>query len=192
MAITRISNASQFAVAALLAVAMLVTRGTHFASIDALPSASWAVFFLAGVYLRPLWGFAAFFALASLIDFSLLEAGRITQWCLSPAYWALVPAYGSLWVAGRVYANCHRNELGTLLPLGLCLIAGACVAYMCSGGGFYFFSGRYADPSIAGFLPRIAHYLPPHMGYLAMYVAAAALTHMGVRELTNPRVATSQ
>jgi hypothetical protein len=46
-----------------LAALMICTRGQHFVSVNALPSASWAVFFLAGVMLRPTCIFAALFAL---------------------------------------------------------------------------------------------------------------------------------
>src|SRR5690554_3136356 len=42
-----------------LAVLMAATRSHHFASVTHLPDASWAVFFLAGFYLRPLWVFPA-------------------------------------------------------------------------------------------------------------------------------------
>jgi hypothetical protein len=178
-----LSRSTQLAVAAVLALLMLTTRGTHFASIDALPSASWAVFFLAGALLRPLWGFGALFALASVIDLSLVESGRVADWCLSPAYWALLPAYGALWFAGRLYARLHREQLATLLPLGLCLIGGASLAYLCSGGGFYFFSGRYPDATLAGFLPRIGSYLPAYLGTLALYVGGAALAWVATRTL---------
>ena len=33
-----------------LVLLMILTRGQHFASVDALPSASWAIFFLAAMY----------------------------------------------------------------------------------------------------------------------------------------------
>jgi hypothetical protein len=175
------SRSTQFAIAALLALAMLATRGTHFASVDALPSASWAVFFLAGVFLRPAGFFVALFALASTIDLTLLESGQISDWCLSPAYWALLPAYGALWGTGRLYARRHRDQPGTLLPLGLGLIGGASLAYLCSGGGYYFFSGRTAEPTLAGFAERVPQYLPTSLGTLALYVGLAALAYGALR-----------
>lgn len=160
-----------------LALLMILTRGQHFASVDALPSASWAIFFLAGALLRPWAWFVILFALASALDVISLRTGTITQWCLSPAYWALVPAYGALWSAGRVYALLHRQNVSTLLPLSACLLAGATVAYLCSGGGFYFFSGRYPDATLAGFLPRIAEYLPKHLLNLGLYVGFAVAVY---------------
>ena len=46
-----LSQRQQLIVAALLALLMVMTRGHHFADINVLPSASWAVFMLAGFYL---------------------------------------------------------------------------------------------------------------------------------------------
>lgn len=186
-------NASTRAFAALgLVLLMILTRGQHFASIDALPSASWAIFFLAGALLSPWAWFAVLFALASALDLISLQTGSIAQWCMSPAYWALVPAYGALWGAGRVYARLHREHLSTLLALGACLLAGATVAYLCSGGGFYFFSGRYPDATLAGFLPRIAEYLPRHLGNLGLYVGFAALVYAATSPIRDRVVAAAR
>lgn len=175
-----LSRPLQFGAFCALALLMLVTRGHHFASVDALPSASWAVFFLAGVF-APAWAFIALFAEASILDLAALESGTVTQWCLSPAYWALVPAYGSLFFAGRLYRRLHRDELRTLLPLASTLVAGGFVAYLCSGGGFYFFSGRYPDASLAEFGARIAQYYPHSTSVMAVYVLVAALVYVALR-----------
>ncbi len=56
----------------------------------------------------------------------------------------------------------------------------AFVAYLFSGGGFYFFSGRYPEPTLAGFLARIAQYVPRHLGNLAFYVGTALVLHVGI------------
>lgn len=160
-----------------LAALMICTRGQHVVSVNALPSASWAVFFLAGLMLRPAWIFAALFALASLLDFGSLAAGTIGQWCVSPAYWALLPAYGSLWLAGRLHARWHVLDLAGLVRLALLLVVVTLVAYVFSGGGFYFFSGRYPAPTLAGFGERIVHYYPQKLGTLAGYVGVGVAVH---------------
>ena len=166
------SSRTQIAIGASLLALMICTRGHHFASIDALPSASWAVFFLAGALLRARWMFAVTFVLASALDWGSYAAGTISDWCLSPAYWALLPAYGSLWLAGRVYARMHREEWPTIARLVFVLIVAAFVAYLISGGCYYALSGHYT-PTFAGFLPRIAMYYPRALGTLAGYVASA-------------------
>ncbi len=172
-----LSRPTQWALLGALAALMILTRGQHFASIDALPSASWAVFFLAGALLRPAWIFAALFALAFTLDASAIGWAGASDHCFTPAYAALIPAYGSLWMAGQLYARWHRDLPATVLPLALSVAGGAAVCYLFSGGGFYFFSGREADPNWSGFLPRIAEYLPRYLGTLSLYVGAAAAVY---------------
>lgn len=167
------STRAQIVVAATLAALMICTRGQHFASVDALPSASWAVFFLAGALLRPMWALPAFFLLSSLLDFASLASGTITDWCLSPAYWAVALAYAALWFGGNAHARTHREGVGGVPRLALALVATATVAYVISKGGFYFFSGRYPDATAAGFIARIPQYYPRALGTLAGYVGIA-------------------
>ena len=159
---------------------MAMTRGQHFASVN-LPSASWAVFFLAGVLLRPKWIFAVLFLEASLLDFAAIQWAGVSDWCMSPAYWALVPAYGSLWLGGRLYAGWHRDQLSSLARLALCVMASAFVCYLFSGGGFLYFSGRYPEPSLALLAERVGRYYPRYLANLALYVGTAAGLFVGLR-----------
>ncbi|BAV96597.1 hypothetical protein SAMN05421681_101619 [Lysobacter enzymogenes] len=175
------SRNAQIAAALALAALMVCTRGQHFATVDALPSASWAVFFLAGALLRPAWLFPALFVLSSLLDLASLALGRVTDWCLSPAYWALALAYGALWWGGRVYARMHRDRIATVPVLVLSLLAISAVAYLISKGGFYFLSGRYPDATWAGFLDRIPRYYPRTLGTLAGYVGAGFVVYAVAR-----------
>lgn len=175
-----LSTRAQLAIGVALILLLAMTRGQHFASVENLPSASWSIFFLAGFYLRPRAMFALLFAEASVLDFASLASGTISDWCLSPAYWALVPAYGSLWLAGRLFAGWQRGDLRSLALLVPTLMVAAFVAYLLSGGGFYFFSGRYPEPTLAGFLPRIAEYVPRHLGNLAFYLGTALVLHVGI------------
>lgn len=183
------SRKAQIAVGVALAALMIATRGQHFATVDRLPSASWAVFFLAGALLRPMWMLPLLFVLASLLDMLSLGSGSISDWCLSPAYWALAPAYASLWLAGFHYSRLHRERWATVPKLALMLALAALAAYLCSGGGFYFFSGRYPDPTIVGFAQRIAHYYPRNLGTLAGYAGAAFALLAAVRALGAGRAA---
>ena len=163
----------QWAVGLALAALMIATRGQHFASVDALPSASWAVFFLAGALLRPMWALPAFFVLSTALDLGSYAAGTITDWCLSPAYWALAFAYASLWLGGRVYRDLHRDRWRDMPRLAIVLLATASAAYLLSKGGYWFFSGRYPDPTLQGFIARIPSYYPRALGTMAGYVGAA-------------------
>lgn len=165
---------TQWTLLAVLAALMILTRGQHFASVNALPSASWALFFLAGVLIRPEWAFPALFALAFGLDTTAVGWNGVSDHCFTPAYAALIPAYGSLWLAGRWYARQHRDQLFTVVPLTFSVVIGAVICYGFSGGGFYWFSGREADPTLAGFLPRVVDYLPRYLGNLSLYVGCAA------------------
>lgn len=176
----KLAPSHQLLVGIALAALMAMTRGQHVASVD-LPSASWAVFFLAGVLLRPKWVFPALFILASMLDFAAMQWAGVSDWCMSPAYWMLIPAYGSLWLGGRLFARLHRDRASSMATLVLCAAASAFICYLFSGGGFLFFSGRYPDPSLALLVERIGIYYPRSLGNMALYVGVAALMFTGLR-----------
>ncbi|MBS7661345.1 hypothetical protein I0D00_05200 [Pseudomonas lalucatii] len=176
----KLSPSTQLLLGLALAALLAMTRGQHFATLN-LPSASWAVFFLAGVLLTPRWVFPALFAEASLLDLAAMQWSGVSDWCLSPAYWLLLPAYASLWLGGRLYAGRHRDSLQSLALLAATAALSAFVAYLFSGGGFLFFSGRYAEPSLALLVERIAVYYPRYLGNLALYLGLATLLYGGAR-----------
>lgn len=177
------STQAQLIVGVLMAMLLVVTRGNHAASIGLLPSATWAVFFLAGALLRPRWTFPLFFLLASLLDFSSMSLERIGAHCLSPAYWTLLPAYFSLWFGGWLYARQHLDAPRTIAWLLPIVIASGIVAYQFSGGGYYLFSGDYAEPTLAGHAERMLQYLPQRVLTLAAYVSVALGLRAGVRAM---------
>ncbi|MFO3703593.1 hypothetical protein ACI6Q5_01085 [Xanthomonas codiaei] len=168
---TALHGGAAWACGSALALLMVCTRGQHLASVDVLPSASWAVFFLAGALLRPVWMLPLLFGLASALDLIGLASGSIDDWCLSPAYWALALAYAALWLGGRWSAVRFQRDAWAGLPrvLGALLLSGS-AAYLLSKGGFYFLSGRYPQATLGGFLARVPVYYPRALGTLAGYV----------------------
>lgn len=181
-----LSNRNQILIGAVLALLLIATRGQHFATLHSLPGASWAVFFLVGVYLRPVWVLPALLAFVWGLDFAphLLSGASLAEivnggqaFCLTPAYVFLLPAYGALWLAGRWYAGRHSFALRTLPPLVTAAFAGAAVCELFSSGGFYFFSGRFAEPTLAEFAGRLVTYFPRYLQSLAFYVSIAAVVH---------------
>jgi len=168
-----------------LAALMAATRGQQFAPLGQhLPDASLAVFFLAGFYLRSAWGFAGLFAFATLMDLTAIGWGGVSGYCLTPAYWLLVPAYGSVWALGRWYANRHRESAATLPVLAGALLVGGIGAELFASGGFYLFSGRFADISLVGFAHSLVDYLPGTLLALFAYVGIAATVHLSLTPLT--------
>lgn len=175
------STHAQLAIGAVLVILMGISRGYHFASIEQLPNASWAVFFLAGSYLSSRWVFPALLAEAAVLDFTAVMWGGVSSFCVSPAYGFLIPAYGVLWVAGRWYAERHRDTVATLALLAMSVLVGGAVCELISSGSFYFFSGRFESTSLAGFAHRFVRYLPQSISSLAFYVFVAGVIHAVVR-----------
>ena len=122
--------------------------------------------------------FAALFAEAILIDIAAITWGGVSGFCVSPAYGFLLPAYGVMWAAGRWYARRHRLVWSTLLPLLASLAVAATLAELLASGGFYVFSGRFADLSLAEFGLRLTNYFPTSVQALALYVSLAAVVHV--------------
>jgi hypothetical protein len=169
---------------ALLAIVMLATRShllaDHFAP---LPDASWAVFFIAGFYLRGLarWAFPALMALAVGIDYVVISSQGIGFWqhyCVSPAYWFLLPSYGALWFGGSWlrahYDGLHVRELGLLIAS---TVVAASVCYLISNGSFYWLSASVPSRSFAGWMENLGDWYLIFVRSTLIYVVVAAALH---------------
>jgi len=167
----------------ILALLMLATRFHHFGSALSLPDASLAIFFIAGIYLRPALFFGLFLAEAGIIDY-VATANGADGWCMSPAYVFLIPTYACLWLAGRWYARSHHNAWRTLLPLSATMLLSTGIAFLISNASFYLLSGRFPDLSWTEYAARVAQYFPPYLLSTCIYVAAAAALHVLVTGLT--------
>lgn len=176
---------TQTIIGGILLALLVLTRGHHFAALHALPGASWAVFFLAGVYLSSKWSFPFFMGVTWLIDFAAFQWGGGSNFCFTQAYIALVAAYGALWMAGRWFAGQYRQEWSNLMLLGLSVFVGAFVCEIISSGSFYFFSGRFAEPTLTEFMGRIATYFPAYLQSIVFYVIIAATVHIAILGMTS-------
>jgi hypothetical protein len=173
-----LSKTNQIIIGVVLAGLIIATRGHHFASINALPSASLAVFFLAGLYLRPTWMFPALLALCAGLDFSAITYGGVSNFCVTPAYAFLLPAYGVMWLAGRWFAKRVSFSINALLPLVGSVAIAATASELFSSGGFYFFGGRYPDPTLAVFGERLMKYFPHQLENIGFWLGVALLVHV--------------
>jgi hypothetical protein len=163
-----------------LALLMVLTRGQHLTMGGFIPDASWAVFFLAGVYLRPGWALPAYMLLALGLDLAAVAWGGVSGYCLTPAYLLLIPAHVVLWGAGRWYGARHRPASSTLWLLGAAVLVGSVWAELLASGGFYLFSGRFAELSATEFGVRLVTFYPASLEALVAYVGMAACLHAAI------------
>lgn len=180
-----LSLRNQIVIGSILIAIMAITRGHHFATLSHLPSATLAIFFLAGLYLSGKWMFGVLLAEAVVLDYLAITFGGGSSFCASPAYALLLPAYGTLYLAGRWYNQRYQFNLSTLLPLTASLLIATAISKVFSSGGFYVFSGRYAEPTLIEFGHRFIKYYPSSLSNLAFYIAVAIICHVLVVSLTN-------
>ena len=173
-----LSVRNQLTIGAGLVLLMILTREYHFSSLHSLPGASWAIFFLAGLYLCAIWPLVGLFILTWALDFSAYTWGGASSFCLTSSYVFLLPAYSALWYAGSWYARRYQFEWQTLLPLSLSLMTGAAVCELFSSGGFYFFSGRFEETTLIEFGQRLVQYFPHYVGSLVFYIGIAVAIHI--------------
>jgi hypothetical protein len=180
----QLEKRQQLTIAAVLAMLVAVTQGHHFATLVNLPPSAWAVFFLAGFYVRRTWVFTVLLAEIVAIDYFAITVGGVSSFCVSPAYVFLLPAYGTLWLAGRWFASRYSLSLSALPALGASLLGSVTLAELFTGGGFYFFSGRFTETSLAEFGSRLVTYFPHTLQSFAFWIAIAIVIHVAFA-LTN-------
>ena len=168
----------QYLIGSILIALMIVTREYHFSSLHSLPGASWAVFFLAGIYLSSSWSLLGFLSLACALDSSAYLTVAESEFCLTPAYFFLLPAYSALWAAGHWFAaSYYQFSWRSLGLLSFSLLTGAILCELFSSGGFYFFSGQFEAATLSEFWQRELHYFPRYLQSLLFYVSTAVTIH---------------
>ena len=157
-----------------LVALMAATRMHHFGSALHLPDASMAVFLLAGFFIASPLLFAGLLLEAGALDYVAITHLNVSDWCVTPAYWFLIPTYAVLWFAGRYYARVHQYSLRSLGVFAGFSIAALSVAFLISNGAFYWLSGRYPDTGIAEYAARMAQYYLQCLTGGLLYLACAA------------------
>lgn len=160
-----------------LAALMAATRMHHFGSSLHLPDASLAVFLLAGFLVASPLLFGALLIEAAALDYVAITNLGVSDYCVTPAYWFLIPTYAALWFAGRIYARVHQNNLRSLGMFAAISFAAVNVAFLISNGAFYLFSGYFADVNVAEYAARIAQYYVPYVSGAVVYLVPAAVLY---------------
>lgn len=184
----------RFGILMLLALVMAATRSHHFSPLatstwGALPDASWAVFFVGGYYLKDWtrWAFPLLMVLAVLVDYLVISGQGIDFWshyCVSAAYWFLIPTHFALWLGGLWLARQHAGtRLADLPKLAGSLLIAISVAYLLSNGSFYWLSDSWlatsaTGRSFAGWMQNLSDWYLPYLRVTAVYVAIATVLHV--------------
>ncbi len=185
---TKVLNTKHLFTAAVIAFFMLLTRGSHVLTAVSLPDASLVLFLLGGMYLgtglksRAAW-FAAFFALATVIDFGAAAIDPAQGFCLTNGYWGLIPSYGAMWLGGLWLAN--RKDAFEVVPYTVVAMLTSFVAFVTSTQTYYLFSGRFPANGLVESLQHGWEYLPSWMGFAAMYFAIVWLSVALLRHIKN-------
>ena len=176
LTVMEINNKNFWGVALLLAVVMSVTRIGHFGEAGGPPDASWAVFFLAGMWLRSYKLFPAFFALAWIADLTAFALGTPTD-CYSPAYFFLIPAYAALWFAGSWVA---REDFRPL-QFGLAVVGSAATTFAIANLGMFWLAPPSSAVGIVEYAASVVGYFPGYLLTMSVYVAGAVALALALR-----------
>lgn len=162
-----------------LATLMVVTR----CQLLNLPEASWAVFFLLGMYMRSTWHLIVFAMLATVIDGLAISWGDVPSFCITPAYNLLLLSYGLLWLGGRsaaIYSQ-RQTPIGRFCLILSTLLLSAMATELITSGGFYFLGGRFASPNMTEFISRELDYFPAALVAMLFYVGLFTTTLVSTR-----------
>jgi hypothetical protein len=155
----------------LLAALMVLTRQCDFAGIA---DASWAVFFLGGLYIGSSRIFALFMLLAVLVDYVATQHLGVSSYCLSPAYPFLLPAYATLWWGGRWLARRWdpSRALRTLALAAASVAIAVSVCFVISNASFYWLAKRASAPTLAGWRENFSDWYGYFLAVPFAYVSA--------------------
>ena len=182
-------NALLFVLLASLLVATRLNLPASLTHLGPIPDASWAAFFLGGFYLRNAsrWAFPVFMALAVLVDYVVISGQGMdffAHYCMSAAYWFLVPAYFALWAGGMLVHRFHQGANPRALAVLLAsLLVSVAVCHLLSQGSFYWLSDSVSDPTLAGWWKNYGDWFVPYLRTTAVYVGLAVIAHLGVSQM---------
>ncbi len=169
-------------IAAALILLMAATRYNHFGSSVALPDASYAVFFLGGLFLGRLRGGMTVLAVllleAALVDYYAITFQGVSAWCVTSAYGFLMVAYAALWAIGRWYAPRHDLSGKGLLGLFATAVAAGSLAFVIANVSFYLLAGYFDSMSVAEYALRVTQYFGSYVAVTAIYIGCAVVVQV--------------
>ncbi len=180
-----------------LVLLMALTRTSHFGSSIHLPDATLAIFLIAGFMLprftvTALTAFIVLLLAAGGIDYYAINIAGVSDYCVTPAYWFLIPTYASMWLGGRWFAAHQQNNLRGLVLFGGVSWLATTIAFLISNASFYVLSAHFTDMSIMEYATRVAQYYPSYLGSSLMYLALAAIIYASLSHLNRTSSSSTQ
>jgi hypothetical protein len=172
-------------VGATLALLMAVTRYQHFGAALTLPDASYAVFFVGGLFLGRVHGALAILAVlifeTVLIDFYAINFHGISAYCVTSAYGFMVFAYAALWFVGRWFAPRYESSVKGLASLAVAAVFAGSAAFIIANVSFYLLAGYFDSMNVIEYVSRVSQYYGSYVAVMLMYVGLA----VGVQRLVS-------
>jgi len=175
----------------LLTFLMITTRGNHFTTFNDLPSASTAIFFIAGMYLRHIKYFWFFYVLSIVIDLtSSYYRGQFGD-CLTTSYPLLAFSYGIMFAVGHYFRPHWNHQWATvnIIKVSLALCVASSLAFFISNGSYYVLSGKFGDLSWAEYIARVDKYFLKSVSKPVFYVATAVAIDWTIHRFFNEKQA---
>ncbi len=175
-------------IGAALILLMAATRYNHFGSSLALPDASYAMFFLGGLYLgrvRGGWAILVLFLLeAALVDYYAINYQGVSGWCVTEAYAFLMAAYAGLWSIGRWYAPRYAMTGKGLFGLFATAVVAGSLAFVIANVSFYLLAGYFGSMGVVEYVSKVAGYYGSYVAVAVIYIGCAVIVQMGCTILT--------
>lgn len=176
-----LQNRTIWVIGALVSL-MAMTRYNHFGSSVTLPDASYAVFFLGGLYIGRTRGALVALALllveAAVVDYYAINFRDVSGWCVTSAYSFLIFAYAALWYVGRWYAPRHNLTAKGLLGLFAAAVAAGSLAFVIANVSFYLLAGYFGSMSVAEYISRVSQYYVSYVEVAVIYIGCAVVLQM--------------
>lgn len=170
----------RFTIFAVLLALMAATRFSHAGSAGVLPDATWAVFFLGGFYLAHdwRWSLATLSTAAVGVDYLAIRYYGISNYCVTLAYWFIVPAYSLLWLGGAWLRRHYRRVPLDLVRLPASFLVSATLCLLVNHSAFYWLGDRIAKPTLGEWWSVFTDWYAYFLAVPGVYVALAALVHV--------------
>ena len=156
------------AAVALMAL-MAATRFDHMGTAVALPDASLAVFFLAGLWLGGRYLFALLLIEAAVVDYWAITQMAVSDYCISPAYVFLLPTYAAMWLAGKYCRSLQKLTIRHAVLQLTTLVTATSAAFLISNSSFYLFSDNITQRSWTQYAETFSSYYSWYLSATLLY-----------------------